>query len=73
VAENAGVAGWWIALTRFLAIYQLFTGLLSAAAFLSAQAALNNAALALAIIGLPLFTLVWVAGMLHEIKHGAAA
>lgn len=67
-ARAAGVGQRWIALTRFGAVYQIATGLLSAASFLTPQSMLDDIALFAAIVGMPLFTAVWLAWMQHEMS-----
>lgn len=68
VARDAGVGPGWIALTRFGAVYQIATGLLSAISFLTRQSLLNDVALFAAIVGMPLFTAAWLFWMQREMS-----
>jgi hypothetical protein len=68
IAREAGVGRGWIALTRFGALYQIATGLISAAAFLSARLTLIDVSLVAAVFGLPVFVTIWLAWMLREMK-----
>jgi hypothetical protein len=65
-ARAVGVGRGWIALTRFGALYQIATGVVSAAAFLTARNDLTDASLLAAIVGLPVFVTVWLIWMLRE-------
>jgi hypothetical protein len=67
-ARDAGVGRGWIAFTEFGAVYQIATGLVSAAAFLTGQAILTDIALLAAIIGSPVFVAVWLIWMMREMS-----
>ena len=67
-ARDAGVGRGWIAFTEFGAVYQIATGLISAAAFLTGQALLTDIALLAAIIGSPVFVTVWLTWMMREMS-----
>lgn len=66
LAAAAGRAGRrWIAFTRFAALCQGATALLSAAAFFAPSPWLGGAALVAAVIGMPLLAAVWIIWMLR--------
>lgn len=67
-ARDAGVGRGWIAFTAFGAVYQIATGLVSAAAFLTGQVVLTDIALLAAIIGSPVFATVWLTWMMREMS-----
>lgn len=67
-ARASGAGRGWIALTRFGAVYQIATGLVCAASFLTARPLLTDLGLAAAVIGLPGFATVWLGWMLREMK-----
>ncbi|WP_421999297.1 hypothetical protein [Reyranella sp.] len=65
-ARTAHAGPGWVVFTRFSALYQLATGILSAAAFFTSEAALTDLALAAAVVGLPVFAAVWLIWMLRD-------
>ncbi len=67
-ARMAVASRGWIAFSYISALYQLATGLLSAAAFFAPQLALTDLALEAAVIGMPLFATVWLIWMLRDMK-----
>jgi hypothetical protein len=67
-ARDAGIGRGWIALTEVGAVYQIATGLVSAAAFLTGQAILTDIALLAAIIGSPVFVTIWLTWMMREMS-----
>lgn len=66
--QASGAGRGWIALTRFGALYQVATGLVSAAAFLTGRPILIDISLLAAIIGLPVFAAIWLTWMLREMN-----
>lgn len=67
-ARSARASGGWIAFTRVSALYQVATGLLSAASFFVRQSLLADMALVAAVIGMPLVAAVWLVWMLRDMK-----
>ena len=68
-ARSASASRGWIAFTCISALYQLATGLLSAASFFTTQPLLADLALVMAVIGMPFFAAVWLVWMLRDIKN----
>lgn len=67
-ARAAGAGGGWIVLSRLGALYQIAAGLVCAAALITAQTFLTNLALIGAIVGMPVFAMIWLGWMLYEMK-----
>ncbi len=65
-AQAKGTGRGWIACTRFGAVYQIATGIVSVAAFLTGRPVLIDVSLFAAIVGLPIFVAIWLAWMLRE-------
>jgi hypothetical protein len=68
-ARSALASRGWIAFTRISALYQLVTGILSAASFFTPQSPFTDVALVAAVIGIPVFAAVWLVWMLHDLKN----
>lgn len=68
-ARSASASRGWIAFTRISALYQLVTGILSAASFFAPQSSLTDIALMAAVIGMPVFAAVWLVWMLRDLKN----
>jgi hypothetical protein len=68
-ARSAPASRGWIAFTRISALYQLVTGILSAASFFALRSPVTDIALVAAVIGMPVFAAVWLVWMLHDLKN----
>jgi len=67
-ARAAGIISAWISLNQFGAFYQFLTGIFAISAFLINQPTIIDASIVLAVLGMPIFTAVWLIWMIRLIK-----